>query len=404
MRKTFIILLIAAFSCTMAYAGGYQVRLQGVKQSGMGLVGSSTCFGVNSMYYNPGALGFMKDRFEVSAGISPIFSSITYRSFESNYTAKTENPVSPPFYVYAAGKITDDLVAGIGVMTPYGSKSVWADDWKGRYLIQNIALKAVFIQPTLTYKVHDMLSIGVGLDYVMGSVELQKALPYNDNSYANLSGDATSMGFNVGLIFKPTDYLTFGIDYRSKVDVTLEGGDAAFYAPASLAGAIPAANKFGATLPLPGNLDVGVSWQATEDLLVAFEVNYVMWGVYDTLKFTFEEQGALLNSSNPRMYESKIIPRIGIQYNVSDKLQLRAGGYYDPTPANSDYFTPETVTLNTIAFTAGLTYIPVRNLEIDVAFLQTLGQETDMNYTPGNFGGKYKSASSIPGLGITYKF
>lgn len=404
MRKTFILLLFVAFGCATAYAGGYQVRLQGVKQTGMGLVGSSTSFGANSMFYNPGAMGFMQNRFEVSTGVSTIFSNIAYRSLESNYSAKTENPVSPPFYFYAAGKITDDLVAGLGVITPFGSKSVWDNDWKGRYLIQNISLQAITIQPTLAYRINDMLSIGVGLDYVMGKVALEKALPYNDNSYASLSGDANSMGFNIGISIKPTDKLTIGLDYRSKIDVTLEGGEALFFVPGSLATTIPDTNSFGATLPLPANFDAGIAWQATDKLLVAFEINYVFWNVYDTLKFTFEKKGELLNSSNPRIYKSTIIPRIGVQYEANSKLQLRAGMYYDPTPANHEYFTPETVTLNTMAFTLGLTYKPIDNLEIDLAFLQTLGMETEMHYKPGNFGGKYKSASSIPGLGITYKF
>jgi long-chain fatty acid transport protein len=155
---------------------------------------------------------------------------------------------------------------------------------------------------------------------------------------------------------------------------------------------------------MPANLDFGVSIQATDNLLLSLELNWVMWGVYDTLTFTFKEKGELLNSKNPRLYSDSYIPRLGIEYTASEKLTLRAGAYYDKTPTNKDYFNPETVSLNTMAFTFGFTYKPTDNLKVDFSFAQLFGQEMERAYTPANFSGKYKSSASIPGLGITYSF
>ncbi len=404
MRKTIITMLLISAATITAIAGGYQVRLQGARQTGMGLIGTPLSGGASSIFYNPGALGFNKNKYEFTVGINAIMSKISYRSVESDYTAKTDNPVSPPFFFYGAGKITDKLTAGLGIYTPYGSKAVWADDWKGRYLIQNIGLKAYYIQPTLSYQVTDKLGIGAGFVYVMGQVDLQKGLPYNSASNVNLSGKTNAYGFNAGILFKPTDKFSVGVNYRSKVDVSLTDGDAKFTIPTSVSGLIPTENKFDATLPMPANFDLGFSYQATEKLLLAIELDWVMWSTYDSLSFTFAEAGEKLNSSNPRLYKDSYIPRIGIEYTVNEKLKLRTGAYYDASPVNSDYFSPETVSLNTTAISFGLSYKPIQNLSIDLSYLQLFGQESEKKYTPDNFSGIYKSTTYIPGFGITYSF
>jgi long-chain fatty acid transport protein len=137
---------------------------------------------------------------------------------------------------------------------------------------------------------------------------------------------------------------------------------------------------------------------------LAFEVNWVMWSTYDSLKFTFDENPASLNSSSPREYKDSWITRIGAEYILNEKLTFRAGAYYDPSPTNEDYFTPETVSLNTVAFTLGLTYKPCEKLEINLSYLQLHGLEADKQYAPDNFAGTYKTLTMIPGFGVSYSF
>ncbi|MCE1168332.1 MAG: outer membrane protein transport protein [Sphingobacteriia bacterium] len=404
MRKTILILSCLLVVAGDILAGGYQVRLQGSRQNGMGLTGTALNSGASNIFYNPGGLGFYQKRFDFTLGASAVMSKISYQSLESDYSAKTDNPVSPPFFFYGMAKITDKLVAGLGVYTPYGSRTEWPSDWKGKNLIQSIGLRAYYIQPTLSYMVTDNLGIGAGFVFVTGKVEIDKALNYNGTSSANLSGTTSAMGFNVGVTYKPISELTIGLNYRSKVAMELTGGDATFNLPQSVTALVPANNKFDATLPLPANLDFGVAWQVNNKLLLTAELNYVFWGTYDTLSFSFETAGSMLNSDNPRLYSDRIIPRVGAEYVVNDKLTVRAGAYYDATPTNEDYFNPETVSLNTVAFTLGLSYKPINNLTIDLSYLQLHGLESERYYKPANFGGKYKTFTMVPGIGINYSF
>ena len=404
MKKLTLLVFLVAICSWAAFAGGYQVRLQGQKQTGMGLIGSPFALGASSIFYNPGGLSMMDTKFSFSVGASAILSNATFQKDATNYQAVTDNPMGTPFYVYAAGKITDKLSIGLGIYTPFGSSAKWDDNWAGRYLIQNISLSAIYFQPTIGYKFNDIISIGAGFVYAYGKVELQKAVPYNNDSYAELSGSTGSMGYNVGVMIRPTEKLSIGLDYRSKIIMKIEGGDATFKVPASLSSTVPAENKFDAELPMPANFDLGISYAFNEKFTLAVEMNYVFWSVYEDLTFKFEKQDEVLGSVNPRNYKNTIIGRIGGQYTLNDMFAFRAGVYYDPSPTDDDYFNPETVSLNTIAWTLGVSIVPVKNLSIDLSYLQLHGLETEKRYTPANFGGTYKVITAIPGLGVSYNF
>lgn len=404
MRKLFIFSMLLAMSYVTTQAGGYQVRLQSNRSTGMGLTGTGLQMGASSMFFNPGALSMMETKMDFSAGLSGIISKISFQQTGQNLVSETDNKLGTPFYVYGAGKINEKWAVGLAIYTPYGSSAKWEDDWAGRLLIQNIALQAIFIQPTISYQITDKLGFGAGLVYTTGSVKLQKGLNYGPDSYVELDGSASGIGFNLGAFYAASEKLSLGINYRSEMMMDVSGGDAKFNVPFSLSTTIPAENKFSASLPLPANLDFGVSYQATDKLLLAAEVNWVMWGTYETLEFTFEEKGELLNSVNPRQYKDTFIPRIGAEYQFNDMFTFRAGAYYDPSPTNEDYFTPETVSLDNIAFTLGLSIYPTERLSIDLSYLQISGLEAKKNYQPDNFGGTYKSAAFIPGFGLSYRF
>jgi len=406
MRKLSIVMLLFSFAAFTAFAGGYQVKLQGQKQTGIGLIGTPFALGASSMFYNPGSLSFMENNMSFSAGVSGVMANAIYQADGSNYQASTVNPTGTPFYFYGAGKVTDKLSVGVGVFTPYGNTLKWDDDWRGRYLIQEISLAAIFIQPTVAYKINDKFGIGAGLDIVLGSVELTKALANPIDGQFNMDGKTTEFGYNVGVFYKPNEKINIGVDYRSQVNMKVEGGQTEFRdVPSSLSTYFPSSGNFNAELPLPANLDIGVSYQVSEKFMLALEMDYVFWGVYDSLNIDFEiNNEKLADSKNPREYSNTMIWRLGGEYKISEKLIARAGAYYDPSPTSDKYFTPETVSLNTIAFSLGLSYMPNEKLSIDISYLQLEGMETDKNYEPDNFGGSYATRTFIPGIGVSYNF
>lgn len=409
MKKiSLLLLLFTALVCNVP-AGSFQVGLQGQKQTGMGLIGTGMTLGPSSVFFNPGALSFLQPKYSFSLGVNPLISNVSFHKEEpSLYTAQTDNPIGTPFSLYVAGKLNDRLSLGLGVYTPFGSSTNWGEDWAGRFLVQDISLLSIFFQPTVSYKINDKLGIGLGLVYAYGKVNMSKAIPVTGQDgmegRAELEGSTTAWGFNAGISYHPTEKLEVGITYRSTVRMAMEEGEAIFTVPASLSSSFPAGNTFNAELPLPGSLNLGASYKVSEKFRVGFDFHYVFWNVYDSLIFDFAvNTPSLQDSRNPKLHKDNMIFRLGGQYLVSEKLTIRAGGYYDSPAIEDDYYSPETPDAVKVGLTAGLSWTPAKNLDVDLSFLYVMGFEREVTYSPANFGGKYKYNAYIPGIGITYR-
>ncbi|MCF8302516.1 MAG: outer membrane protein transport protein [Bacteroidales bacterium] len=410
MKKTFALLLLFIVANSLTYGGGYQVLLQGNKQTAMGLVGTGITLGSESIFYNPGALPFLRDKYSFSLGASGIMSNVVFqKEAPSVYEAETDNPFGTPFYIYGAGKISDKLSIGIGAYTPFGSSTDWGESWAGRFLIQDISLFAVYIQPTVAYQINDQLGIGIGFIYAMGDVTLNKALPLtgSDGSEAgvNMEGSTANYGFNAGITYRPTDQLEFGLTYRSEILMEMEGGDANFTVPQSLAASFPAENEFDAELPLPATINFGASYKASEQLTLALDINFTQWSTYDSLIFDFKTNTpSLQDSRNPRLYDDNLVFRVGGRYKANDQWIVAAGAYYDMPAVKDNYYNPETPDAHKLGLSAGFTYSPSENFDVDASILYIMGFERDATYEPGKFGGTYKYNAVVPGLGINYHF
>ncbi len=388
------------------HAEGYQVNLQSNRQTGMGHTGTGLFMGASSMHFNPGALSFMDKKYDFSIGGSAIFSKNTFqKQTPSVYEVKSDNPMGTPFYFYGATMINEKLALGLSVTTPYGNSLKWGDDWDGKYLIQDISLRAIFIQPTVSYKINDKLGFGLGFMVVNGDVDLNKALPIQSeigDAGVNISGNTWAFGFNAGLSYKATEKLSLGLSYRSEVLVKLNAGNADFNVPPSLAG-VYTDTKFKGELPMPMNITFGLGYQISGKLLLAADLQYVGWSAYESLDFDFEAE-TVPDSHNRRDFENTMIYRIGAEYAHSEKLLFRAGIYYDSTPIPADLLTPETPGTDKIGMSLGLGYQINDKLSLDGSLLYIHGTKREDGYASTNFYGTYYSNAVIPGIGLNYSF
>jgi len=395
-------------SAGLLFAGGYQVNLHGQRNMGMGLIGTSLSLDGSSAFYNPGGLSFLKSDFSFSGGLSLMMGRVTYQPVDMEYQAHIKHKLNTPLYFYGAMKATKNLGVGIAVNTPFGNGFSWEDNWNGRFLIQDLKFKAITIQPTVSYKIKDLISIGAGLVYAYGNIEMNRALPIegaNGEGKLNIQGSTNNWGFNAGVMVHPFKSLSLGLSYRSLIRMKVNAGDVTMTVPESVSADYPATNKVSTALPLPANLDFGASYEFGEKLLIGFNLCYVFWGVHDSITFDFETNtDKLKDVTNPTLYKDRMIIRLGAQYKALSWLTVRAGGYYDPSPIPDDYFHPQTPNCDQIGLTCGVSVNPFKNLSVDAAFLYLMGSERESYYTPDNFGGKYRSAFYIPGIGLTYSF
>lgn len=412
MRRFTTLLLFVCLAATTTFGGGYQVGLHSMRNIGMGLIGTSLSYDASALFYNPGGAAFVNDKWSFSGGVSFLMARTTFQATDVNYQTHLKHQINTPLYFYAAFKPTKNLSVGIAVNTPYGNGLGWDDNWKGRFLIQNLSFKAFTFQPTVSYKFGNILGIGVGLVYATGSVDMNKAIPVNGSSVSegsvNINGTASNFGFNAGIMVHPVKGLSIGVDYRSKIEMKVKGGAATFTVPAALGGNFPNTNV-DVMLPLPANLDFGASYEfgKNNQFMIGINLCYVFWNTYDSLVFDFEKVSAtqaITKSAVPALYENRLITRIGFQYKVNELITVRCGGYYDPSPVKDDYINPQTPSTNQIGMTCGLSVNPFKGFSIDAAFLYIMGSERTGTFSPDNFAGTYKNAVYSPGIGLSYSF
>lgn len=280
---------------SVAMASGYKLNEQSAAGMGTAHAGrAAMAEDASVVFYNPAAMTQL-DRAQLTAGFTYING---YGEFTGNATnvgglditgADDADPYSDggnylgesfiPFFYYAR-PINEKFSVGLGVFTPFGTKTNYDDDFVGGGFADETSLMSLEIAPTFAFKVNDKLSIGGGLDIVymegllskfVDSVPYSSALaggyqqvlaaygsaaadqwvkdqgfvsgensPLIDSSNAGfenhyeVKGDDWGVGWNLGLYYKLDDATTLGFTYRSEIEFELEGdskfdGSDAFY-------------------------------------------------------------------------------------------------------------------------------------------------------------------------------
>ncbi len=410
--QVFVVLCLVS---TMAFAGGYRVSTQSNRQLAMGHTGVAVVNSADVLFFNPAGLVHLESRLSVSAGGFGVFSDVSYQNEQFGTFAETDSPTGTPIYLYANYKVTDDFAVGLGVYTPYGSNVTWPTDWVGSHLVNEIELSAIFIQPTLSYQLFDSISIGAGPIIAIGGVEFNRnasrSLTDEQGNRSNVAiedSGVTGYGWTAGLMFTPTENFKLGFNYRSLIDIESTEGTATFtnFSNSPLTPS-NGTQGFEATLPLPAEATVGVSYK-WDKFLFAFDYNRAFWSEYEALDIVFADGS---ESINPRNYKDASTYRFGVEYNATDKLDIRAGYYFDESPVQSGFFAPETPRNDSNGYTFGLSYNVSSKFSIDASLLYLRFKEINESYdfysdpgVPVNapFGGTYKSQALIPGIGVTY--
>lgn len=400
-----IISLFLLLSNTI-FAGGFQVNLQSARQAGMAHTGVGLLQDNSLIFFNPGGLCLLDSVMGINVGASFIFPQVNYTNPGGDYTANPIQHVGTPFHLYAnfRFKKLKALHFGIGVNTPFGSRMQWSDDWKGKFLVQEINLKTIFIQPTISYKISDKLGLGVGLVIATGNFSLRKAIPLQNNvgdyGSASLNGDAKGTGFNAGLFYKVNSKFSVGLNYRSTVKAAIANGEASFTVPTSVATYFPN-TTFTTKISLPSVTSLGIGYIINNKLTAALDINYNGWKSYDSLVINFAENtDKLADVHSPKMYINSFIVRAGTEYSISKALQIRAGIYYDFSPVRDGYLSPETPDSDKLGISAGTSLRVFNSFFIDLSLLYINGKSrTDTNIET-QFEATYSTEAWIPSVAL----
>lgn len=397
-------LIIATVLVTLiAFGGGFQLNETGARAMAQGGAFAARASDPSAIYFNPAGLSFQGTSIYLGTTlITPKVSFFGPTNYSMNTETKMVDQTFTPINVYGTFQITDDFHAGIGVNNPYGLGTEWPAGWIGQYVSQKIDLQSFFITPTIAYKLNDQLSIGVGVNYVIGGVKMKLAssIPFNSPPpIATLDLKATGIGFNGGIIYKLMPDLSIGASYRSAVKLDATGS--ASFDPNYAVLNLPTGDA-AASIELPATGFLGVSYKLMDDLEIEADYQYVGWSSYKELKIEFKADPTK-NKVSPKNYENTYILRFGAEYTMGD-LQIRGGYLYDRTPVLTKYDEPLLPDANRNGFTVGLGYNLTKNLMVDATYFFLKFDQRKAENTVIAFDGTYNSSATLIGINVGYTF
>jgi long-chain fatty acid transport protein len=225
----------------------------------------------------------------------------------------------------------------------------------------SIQFRVARITPGLAWQVNDRLSLGASIVGTYADLE-QKVFPntsvFNpaDPSQSFFGFELENMndfnaGIKLGLMYKPTDRLTLGAAWNSKVDLNLEGRMRADLSALGL-GKVNYRNAEAKNIDQPQELGVGAALQVTDRWLLSLELNWINWsdavttGIITASDPDNPAAPSKIKTAVDNDWRDQYVVAVGTVYQWNTKMLLRAGYNYGRNPIPDQHINP---LLNTIA-------------------------------------------------------
>ena len=191
--------------------------------------------------------------------------------------------------------------------------------------------------------------------------------PAADGAKTLLNLQTEGLGWNaqVGVLYKPTPDLQFGISYESPTTI-VSTGDATGNPSAQFGASLPFHYDASVTNTLPQQVRAGVSWKFHPQWRGTAQIDWMDWGdAFNNLPLSFKNGsnptvngvlGQSFSDSIPLHWNSEFVYRVGFEYDVTENLALRAGYCYGNSPVPTSTLTPLNAAILENTLTCGVGY------------------------------------------------
>ncbi len=246
------VILVAVALLTVsgaARAGGFYVPERGARALSLGGAQVAGADDLNAQWLNPAGLARLGADLSLYVDLALIQSDQRFaRAYDAETARKDERyangfPVVKstggaffdPSLAVASRLGTDDFVFAFGVYGPYAGTNEWPQDGPQRYSLVFLEAAEVFIQASAAWEVNDVLSVGLGLQWILTHIKQRLVI----SAYPGVFGwaeqrdldvlaqvdvtDAFTPGANLGLLITPISGFEVGLSGQLPVSVRATG-------------------------------------------------------------------------------------------------------------------------------------------------------------------------------------
>lgn len=422
--------LLLSLASTHLLANGLQINEQSISSEGKAYSGrASDVQDATIVYGNPAGISKLAGE-HISGGISIIDARTRISSVDASVAGTSSGDMVPSPLLVPSGfytlQLNQDWHLGLGIYAPFGGTTDYESAYQGRYRSSRTEVRVLTLQPTVSYRINDRWSIGIGptINQMNGLLESKidnRAVQGQGDGTVKVTGDDTALGFNVGIMFDPSDDLTLGLAYHSKVNYTLKGTTKVSGAN-GLLGSIPALGlpglngKYDASMNFttPETIDASATWRFNDRLNFSVGALWSRWSRVAELN--------VQNTGVPSSYAAfdSIVDTLkwrdtwsfstGLAYRLNKTWEIRTGIAYEPTPMPNQYTSTRAPTGDRKIFTLGLNWQATKQTSLDLGYgyihedTVKVSQATTQGGLRPGYSAHYQSSVNGLGLQLNYAF
>jgi len=429
-RKTLLwiflsVSLAVLMSAGSVFASGFALYEGGARGLVLGAGMTAAADDASAVFYNPAGITQLKG-IQTMIGatfINPNLNIVTDGTPTGDQETGMKSYWHTIPHAYYTQQLNDRFWLGLGLFSRFGLETAFSENWPGRYNSYHGHVQSIEINPNVAYKINDRLSVAGGLNITYFNFNhYQKKIPAaainpgfagQPDLDASLEADSYGWGLNLAVHYKPVDWFSAGISYRSRVSQHLEG-DADFTKPSTIAPLIPTLfNDTGVNgnVRLPDMVFAGVKFiplSSLKTLSVGGGVYWTNWSTYDQLVIRYDDAitpGNNETKSN-KNWKDTFRYMIGVEWNAYPWMDVRFGYAYDesPVPDNHiDYLLPDS-DRHQFAFGLGFHQGPW-TCDVTYMYLMFVGRDIQARAADGIYNGEVKDGyAHLIGLSLGYKF
>ena len=403
----FIISILIIASPIKLYAAGFAVDAHSA--SGLANSHAGETAGVHDIsdsYANPAVLSDINSP-QISLSASYIKVNIDddngggkYSGGSSISSSKNNNggvdAIVPAFHF--AAPINKQLTAGISLTAPFALETSYDPNWVGRYQALDSKITTTNINPMLSYKLSNQLSVAGGLEaqYAQarltnmvdtGSLATPNPFPGAADRLGKAKGDDWGYGFNLGVKYKFNNQLEAGIGYRSKIKHKITG-------EVGVINAI-SASEFNTHFTTPEIASFGLAYKLTPKTELLYDLAWTRWSRINNIDIV--AQNLRLSTSTKFDWRDSFRNSFGFNYQKTKELQIRTGLAFEKG-VSGRYRNPRVPEANKTLVSAGLGYKFNQNFLADLTYMHQFYEKTK-----NNLAGSDSAATSVANLQTDYK-
>jgi len=321
-----------AVMTSASYAGGFGIATQNGSGTGNAFAGgAAVAEDASTVWYNPAGMTALPGttNFAISA-------QILKPSFKFQNTGSTLPPGTGEggdggdwTYIphgFVTHKLSDKWSIGGAFNTPFGLKTQYDAGWRGQAIALTSELKTFNFNASTAYKFNDMWSVGAGVNYLKVELKFNSQIAIGFVE-PNLSD--SGIGYNVGVLFQPTQNTRIGAHYRTSINLQATG---TLVAPALIGGTGAAT----AGLSTPDTFSLSALHAITPQWEIMGDVTWTGWSHLERL--TVVRTSGVATGTAPVSltfnWSDTWRTSLGVNYKPNATWKFRGGVAYDKTPTN----------------------------------------------------------------------